>query len=74
MSRKISITLDDEVLDFVDQLASNRSRVINQILWQEKQRILTQELENAYRDQANDRAFQAEIVAWDTTVGDGLNA
>jgi len=29
MSKKVSITLDDEVLDFVDRLASNRSRFIN---------------------------------------------
>mgnify|MGYP001803008518 CR=1 FL=1 len=34
MSKKVSITLDDEVLAFVDQLASNRSSFINNILWQ----------------------------------------
>jgi hypothetical protein len=74
MSKKVSITLDDEVLAFVDQLASNRSSFINDILWKEKKKIFMQELEDAYKDQANDPEFQEEISVWDITVGDGLNA
>ncbi|WP_017305459.1 hypothetical protein [Spirulina subsalsa] len=74
MSKKVSITLDDEVLDFVDRLASNRSSFINDVLWQEKRRIFMKELEDAYKDQANDPEFQEEISVWDVTVGDGLNA
>jgi Arc/MetJ-type ribon-helix-helix transcriptional regulator len=74
MSKKVSITLDDEVLDFIDRLASNRSSFINDILSKEKQRIFMKELENAYKDQANDPEFQEEIADWDITVGDGLNA
>ena len=74
MSKKVSITLDDEVLEFVDRLASNRSSFINDILWQEKRRIFMKELEDAYKDQANDPELQQEISVWDVTVGDGLNA
>jgi predicted transcriptional regulator len=74
MSKKVSITLDDEVLDFVDRLASNRSSFINNVLWQEKNRILMKELENAYKDQANDLEFQEEVSVWEIAVGDGLNA
>lgn len=74
MSKKVSITLDDEVLDFVDRLASNRSSFINDVLSQEKRRILMKELEDAYTDQANDPEFQEEITVWDIAVGDGLNA
>lgn len=74
MSKKVSITLDDDVLDFVDQLASNRSSFINKIILEEKRRILTKELENAYIDQANDPELQEEISIWDGAVGDGLNA
>lgn len=66
--------MDDEVLDFVDQLASNRSSFINDILWQEKKRIFMKELEEAYKDQANDPEFQKEISEWNATAGDGLNA
>ncbi len=32
------------------------------------------ELEDAYKDQANDPEFQEEISVWDVAVGDGLNA
>ncbi|NCJ07604.1 hypothetical protein GS597_14020 [Synechococcales cyanobacterium C] len=74
MSKKVSITLDDEVLDFVDRLASNRSSFINDVLWQEKRKIFMKELEDAYKDQASDPEFQEEISVWDIAVGDGLNA
>ncbi|MDS3862242.1 hypothetical protein RIF25_15685 [Thermosynechococcaceae cyanobacterium BACA0444] len=72
MSKKISITLDNEVLDFVDQNTNNRSQFINTLLWQEKQRIFMKELAEAYQDQAGDPEFQAEASLWDTTIGDGL--
>jgi metal-responsive CopG/Arc/MetJ family transcriptional regulator len=74
MGKKVSITLDDEVLSFVDRLASNRSSFINDILWKEKRRIFMQELEDAYKEQVNDPMFQEEISLWDVTTEDGLNA
>jgi hypothetical protein len=74
MSKKVSITLDDEVLSFVDRLAGNRSSFINDILWKEKRRIFMQELEDAYKEQVNDPMFQEEISLWDVTAEDGLNA
>ncbi len=73
MSKKVSITLDDEILNFVDELTSDRSSFINEVLWKEKKRIFRQELEDAYTEQANDPDFQQEISVWDVTVGDGLN-
>jgi metal-responsive CopG/Arc/MetJ family transcriptional regulator len=74
MSKKVSITLDDEVLSFVDRLAGNRSSFINDILQKEKRRIFMQELEDAYKEQVNDPMFQEEISLWDVTAEDGLNA
>ena len=74
MSKKVSITLDDEVLTFVDRLASNRSSFINDILRKEKQRLFMKELEDAYKEQMNDQDFQEEISVWDVPVGAGLNA
>jgi metal-responsive CopG/Arc/MetJ family transcriptional regulator len=74
MSKKVSITLDDEVLSFVDRLAGNRSSFINDILWKEKRRIFMQELEDAYKEQVNDPMFKEEISLWDVTAEDGLNA
>ncbi len=74
MSKKVSITLDDGIVAFIDQIAKNRSRFINDVLWKEKQRIFFQELADAYEEQSNDPEFKKEVAAWDVAVGDGLNA
>lgn len=74
MSAKVSITLDEEVLEFVDRSSQNRSQFINEILSKEKKRQFLQELENAYTELANDPEYQAEIALWDVTVGDGIDA
>jgi metal-responsive CopG/Arc/MetJ family transcriptional regulator len=73
MSTKVSITLDDAVLRFVDEAAvENRSRFINEVLRKEQRRILCEELKAAYIEQAADPYFQAEFADWDVTLGDGL--
>lgn len=74
MSKKVSITLDDEVLEFVDQLSSNRSSFINTVLQKEKQQLFMKALKNAYKEQADDLAFQEEMAVWNVTTDDGLNA
>ncbi len=74
MSAKVSITLDDAVLSFVDERADNRSSFINAILAREQQRILLEELAQAYTEQSADPEFQAEFAVWDVTVSDGIAA
>lgn len=74
MSAKISITLDEEVLEFVDRSSHNRSQFINQILSQAKKSQLLQELNDAYTELANDSEYQAEVKLWGVTVGDGIDA
>jgi metal-responsive CopG/Arc/MetJ family transcriptional regulator len=74
MSAKVSITLDEEVLKFVDRSSQNRSQFINEILSKEKKRQFLTELEDAYTELANDSEYQAEIELWDVTVGDGIDA
>lgn len=72
MSKKVSITLDDEILEFVDRLASNRSSFINTLLRKERQKIFMQELAAAYEEQSNDPDFQSEFAIWDVAVSDGF--
>lgn len=74
MSAKVSITLDEEILEFVDRSSQNRSQFINEILSKEKKRQFLRELENAYTELANDSEYRAEIELWDVTVGDGIDA
>lgn len=72
MNTKVSIILDDEVLQFVDRQTQNRSCFINDLLRQEQRKQFLQELANAYTEQANDLELQAEIAIWDSVSGDGL--
>jgi metal-responsive CopG/Arc/MetJ family transcriptional regulator len=74
MSAKVSITLDEEVLKFVDRSSQNRSQFINDILSKEKKRRCLQELADAYTELANDPEYQSEIELWNVAVGDGIDA
>ncbi|MEM9116940.1 MAG: hypothetical protein AAGD09_03550 [Cyanobacteria bacterium P01_F01_bin.56] len=71
---RVSITLDDDVLQFIDSSSDNRSSFINDILYNEKRRIFLKELAEAYEEESADSAFQEEVLAWDVAVADGLNA
>ena len=72
MSIQIRITLDEELVNFLDQKASNRSQFINQLLAEEQKRELAEQLARSYQEQEKDSTFQEEIQLWDSTVGDGL--
>lgn len=72
MSKKISITLDDEILDFVDQRTNNRRSFINKIIKHEKQKSFMEALAEAYRDQSSDPDFLEEVSDLEITVSDGL--
>lgn len=71
---KISVSLDPELISFLDEQGDNRSQVISDLIWEKKKALYLQELAEAYAAQANDAEFQDEAEAWDVTVGDGLNA
>ncbi len=74
MSTKVSITLDEDVLAFVDRASQNRSQFINQVLSQESKRQALKELEDAYTALNNDPEYRSEVALWDVTVGDGIGA
>lgn len=73
MTKRVSICLEDSVLEFLDQITNNRSAYINELLAQQQRINLERELEAAYKEQAEDPQFQSEIKAWDCTVGDGID-
>lgn len=72
---KVTITLEDNILHFVDRQAKgNRSGYINALLAEHRRRILEAEMIAALKQDAEDPEYQAEIAAWDSVVGDGINA
>ena len=73
MAQKISITLDEEVLAFIDSQTNNRSQLINQVFDKLKKQQALSELEAAYIEQSKDEDEIAEIKLWDVTIADEID-
>lgn len=78
MVKKVTITLDEDILAFIDKHAanngeiSNRSGYINDVLSQHRRAILEAEMIAALREDANNPEYQEEIALWDCVAGDGI--
>ena len=73
MTHRTTITLDDEVYLFLNDIAGdNRSAYINELLKQERKNFLKQALIKANQEEAADLDYQEELQAWENTVSDGL--
>jgi metal-responsive CopG/Arc/MetJ family transcriptional regulator len=73
MKNKIAITLDQELIEFLDNQATNRSEYLNTLLAEQRSKILRQQMIAALQEDLADPDHQAEIAAWDVVIGDGLN-
>ncbi|WP_026734057.1 type II toxin-antitoxin system MazE family antitoxin [Fischerella sp. PCC 9605] len=72
---KVTVTLEEDILQFVDEQAKgNRSGYINALLAEHRRRILEEQMIATLKEDAHDPEYQAEIDAWDSVVGDGINA
>jgi hypothetical protein len=75
MKQKIAITIDQELLSFLDrQSAGNRSEYFNLLLTQERRKILTAEIIAALQEDSQNPEYQAEMMEWDRLAGDGIDA
>ncbi|HCF25661.1 MAG TPA: CopG family transcriptional regulator [Cyanobacteria bacterium UBA11049] len=80
MAKKVTITLDDEILTFVDRQAAalddkaNRSAYINAVLAAHRRSVLEAEIIAALKEDAEDPEYQAEVAAWDCVARDGIDA
>jgi Arc/MetJ-type ribon-helix-helix transcriptional regulator len=76
--KKVTITLDDDVLAFIDRQAAstgdtpNRSGYVNSVLAKHRRAILKAEMIAALKEDAEDTEYQAEIAAWDCVAADGI--
>ena len=72
---KVTITLEEDILRFIDQQAKgNRSGYINALLAEQRRKILEAEIIAALEEDAKDLEYQNEISDWDNVAGDGINA
>lgn len=74
MKQKIAITLDEQLVAFLDlQAGGNRSEYLNQLLAQERKRTIEIQLIAALQEDFADPEYLAEIQLWDAVVADGLD-
>lgn len=75
MTHRVTITLDEESFEFLNDVASNnRSAYVNQLLKQERRNFLQAALRKANQEEAEDTNYQEELQEWDSTLSDGLAA
>lgn len=72
MAHKISITLEENLLAYIDSQTTNRSKFINDILAKSYKEQQLKQLKDAYIQQAKDEEELKEIELWDSTAGDNL--
>ncbi len=72
MTRKITISLEDSVYEYLAAKTNNRSGYINDLIAQQQKIEADRLLEQAYIDQENDPEFHQEKQLWECTIGDGL--
>jgi metal-responsive CopG/Arc/MetJ family transcriptional regulator len=78
VATRVTITLDDEILAFVDKQAQeidnkgNRSAFINEVLKEFKKQRFEEELKVAYIKDSQDKAYLEEIALWDVVISDGI--
>jgi Arc/MetJ-type ribon-helix-helix transcriptional regulator len=75
MKQKIAITIDKELLSFIDlQAQGNRSDYLNSLLSRERVRSLKEDMIAALQEDLQDPEYLAEIAEWDRLAVDGIGA
>jgi hypothetical protein len=75
MKQKIAITLDQDLVEFLDhQGGSNRSEFLNALLRQHHSAYLEAQMIAALQADVNDPNYLAELEDWDAIAGEGLDA
>jgi hypothetical protein len=74
MKLKVTLTLDQELIEFLDTQASNRSEYLNTLLLQHRSHVLSYQMKAALQADLRDPDYLADIQDWDAVVGDGLDA
>jgi Arc/MetJ-type ribon-helix-helix transcriptional regulator len=75
VKQKIAITIDQQLLSFIDsQAQGNRSDYLNSLVHRERQMKLKQQMMTALTEDLQDPQYLAESAEWDRLAADGLDA
>ncbi len=73
MTCRATVTLDNEAYAFLKSAGGkNRSAFVNQLLKEEKRRVLAEVILKANQEEAADQQYQQELSEWDETLLDGI--
>jgi hypothetical protein len=73
--QKVTLSLEDDILEFIDRHSQGDiNSYINQLLNQHRQAILKADMILALQEDAANVDYQAELQAWDSVAGDGIDA
>jgi hypothetical protein len=71
MKQKVTLSLDRELIEFLDLQAKNRSEYLNELLMQHRSQVLADQIKIALQEDVNDPNYLADIQEWDVVAGDG---
>jgi hypothetical protein len=73
--QKVTISLEDDILEFIDRHSQGDiNTYISTLLSQHRQALLRADMIQALQEDAANPDYQAELVAWDSVAGDGIDA
>lgn len=73
MSARITIALEEDLFEFVEQNSgNNRSAFIAEALKEKRALMMREAIAQACREEAEDLAYQDELSEWDVCVADGI--
>jgi putative NADH-flavin reductase len=74
MKQKVTLTLDQELIEFIDVQADNRSEYLNELLVRHRSDVLAQQIKTALQADLHDPDYLSDLEDWDVVVGDGIDA
>lgn len=73
MTNRATFTLEDDALAYLTQAGGkNKSAYVNDLLLQEKKRVLKKAILKANQEEAEDADYQEELSEWEETLADGM--
>lgn len=73
MKQKITVTLDVELVAFLDT-QGNRSEYLNSLLTRQRSAQLKAQMIAALEQDLEDPDYENEVAVWDSVAGDGIDA
>ena len=73
MANNISISLNRENLEYLNTQVKNRSKYINDLIAEDRQKQFAELMKQGYLSQNQDSEVREDDLLWETTTGDGID-